>query len=80
MNIVDEEKIIIDQSYFKRKDNQKNNAKSCAGPSTLEDILDSIYQQEYLDGLDFQTESHNKKENNNSSNSTTFKAKKKYFN
>lgn len=80
MNIIDEEKIIIDQSYFKRKDNQKNNAESCIKPSTLEDILDSIYQQEYLDGLHFQTESHNKKENNNSSNSTSFKAKKKYFN
>lgn len=67
--------IIIDRSYFIKKSNKKNNHEYA---STLEDILDSIYQKDYLDTLDFNTENLSKKETTNSS--TTLKAKKKYFN
>jgi hypothetical protein len=78
MNIAHEEKIIIDKSYFKRKDNQNKNSESRIEPSTLEEILDSIYQQEYLDSLDLIPDPKTQKELNSST--STFKAKKKYFN
>jgi hypothetical protein len=78
MSVIHQEKIIIDKSYFKRKSDKKSNKGSVVDTNTLEEILESIYQTEYLDSLDFKTESDSTKDNNRSN--TTLKAKKKYFN